>query len=447
MGVVRPARARKPVLRPGFEVEAVSPRTRPSVVRAAVLARALDAAASAGGDDGDREEKEARLPVTAKRVPYSRDNWSAWEDQQLVQLVQKFGGKKWAKVADGIPGRKGKQCRERWHNHINPAVDKSSWTRAEDIVIHAGVYELGHKWAAIARRLPGRTDNQVKNRYNCFLHSNLAKEQAERGGAQERAAPAPPAIDDATLLLELQRRNAVKDAAANRRMRTALREVEDFTSHGQHWAFDEELRLATAVQIEMKRLKVGQDGGWVHLHATAWENVAHFVGTRSPKACSRRWAIYADAGVFDDSLVADLPQFAEDPKPASPARAASECSDAESFALDEVFANEGAVEYAELLCTEEYDEGPDAPPPLVEAAYSVKFQPRFWRAVDMIGIKYRCPPLPPPPPRPRRKLGTQGPRRPTGPRRDCAHVRSMKAYYAEAKRRAEAEAWEKSVFA
>ena len=103
-----------------------------------------------------------------------------------------------------------------------------------------------------------------------------------------------------------------------------------------------------------------------------------------PKACSRRWAVYADAGVFDESLVADLPQFAEDPKPA-----ASECSDAESFALDEVFENEGAVEYAELLCTEEYDEGPDAPPPPVEAAYSVKFQPRFWRAVDTTGIKYR----------------------------------------------------------
>ena len=152
MGVARSTRTRKPVLRPGFEVEAVSPRTRPSVVRAANLARALDAAASVGrSDDGDREEKEARLPVTAKRVAYSRDNWSAWEDQQLRQLVQKFGGKKWAKVADGIPGRKGKQCRERWHNHLNPAVDKSSWTRAEDIVIHAGVYELGHKWAAIAR--------------------------------------------------------------------------------------------------------------------------------------------------------------------------------------------------------------------------------------------------------------------------------------------------------
>ena len=75
---------------------------------------------------------------------------------------------------------------------------------AEDVIIHAGVFELGHKWAAIAKRLPGRTDNQVKNRYNCFLQSRITlplQVEDEDKPSRERSVT-PAAIDDAALLLE-----------------------------------------------------------------------------------------------------------------------------------------------------------------------------------------------------------------------------------------------------
>ena len=50
--------------------------------------------------------------------------WTAEEDRKVVDLVQKHGAKKWSLIASNLPGRIGKQCRERWHNHLNPAIKK-----------------------------------------------------------------------------------------------------------------------------------------------------------------------------------------------------------------------------------------------------------------------------------------------------------------------------------
>ncbi|KFM26733.1 Transcriptional activator Myb [Auxenochlorella protothecoides] len=103
--------------------------------------------------------------------------WTKQEDQLILRLVDHYGAKQWTLVAGHLQGRLGKQCRERWHNHLNPAIKHGNWTREEDEVVVRFHACHGNQWAKLAQFVPGRTDNALKNHWNSTLRRKV--EQGE----------------------------------------------------------------------------------------------------------------------------------------------------------------------------------------------------------------------------------------------------------------------------
>ncbi|KAG7397940.1 hypothetical protein PHYBOEH_011939 [Phytophthora boehmeriae] len=120
-----------------------------------------------------------------------KGHWSFEEDQVLEYLVTQ-GCNNWGQIAERIPGRTPKQCRERWKNHLDPAINKGPYTEEEDSVILTAQARLGNKWSQIAQLLKGRTEDSVKIRWKSLKQnpSKAAASHAQHKKNQQQAQAA-----------------------------------------------------------------------------------------------------------------------------------------------------------------------------------------------------------------------------------------------------------------
>ncbi|URE36565.1 Myb-like DNA-binding domain [Musa troglodytarum] len=109
-----------------------------------------------------------------ERAHTNKGAWTKEEDDRLIAYIRAHGEGCWRSLpkAAGLL-RCGKSCRLRWINYLRPDLKRGNFTEEEDELIIKLHSLLGNKWSLIAGKLPGRTDNEIKNYWNTHIRKKL----------------------------------------------------------------------------------------------------------------------------------------------------------------------------------------------------------------------------------------------------------------------------------
>ncbi|KAK9152141.1 hypothetical protein Syun_010450 [Stephania yunnanensis] len=116
-----------------------------------------------------------RTPCCEK-IGLKKGPWTPEEDQKLIDYISKHGQGSWRTLPKNAGlERCGKSCRLRWTNYLRPDIKRGRFSLEEEEMIIQLHSVLGNKWSAIAARLPGRTDNEIKNYWNTHIRKKLLR--------------------------------------------------------------------------------------------------------------------------------------------------------------------------------------------------------------------------------------------------------------------------------
>mmetsp|Transcript_25963 Transcript_25963/g.25772 ORF Transcript_25963/g.25772 Transcript_25963/m.25772 type:complete len:495 (+) Transcript_25963:21-1505(+) len=161
--------------------------------------------------------------LTQHKVSFRKSTWHGNEDKILKELVKRHGKKHWQKIANELnermgpdSKRAGKQCRERWLNHLDDRIIKGPWSFSEDLILLTKQKIIGNKWSDIVQYLPGRTENMVKNRFN-----TIAKQKREEKRNNSRKK-----LDDIIGGLEEEKQVEEKDSWIDEKIKELQEAIE-----------------------------------------------------------------------------------------------------------------------------------------------------------------------------------------------------------------------------
>jgi len=112
-----------------------------------------------------------------------KNKWTFEEDNLLREAVQQFGCQNWGNLAKCVPGRTGKQCRERWLVGLDPSINKDSWTKEEDDTLLELQEKYGNKWSKFLPFLTGRSSSAVKNRWSLLSRRQISDQMSNRSNS------------------------------------------------------------------------------------------------------------------------------------------------------------------------------------------------------------------------------------------------------------------------